>query len=76
MAQTETIVAAVRPDQLGLPTPCSEYDVRALLSHTVGGLNRIAGRLQPPDVRSAERPARECFPRGRAGVAVAACWDP
>jgi uncharacterized protein (TIGR03086 family) len=42
MAQTETIVAAVRPDQLALPTPCSEYDVRALLSHTVGGLNRIA----------------------------------
>jgi uncharacterized protein (TIGR03086 family) len=42
MAQTETIVAAVRPDQLALPTPCTEYDVRALLSHTVGGLNRIA----------------------------------
>jgi uncharacterized protein (TIGR03086 family) len=42
MAQTESIVAAVRPDQLTLPTPCSEYDVRALLSHIVGGLNRIA----------------------------------
>jgi uncharacterized protein (TIGR03086 family) len=42
MAQTEAIVAAVRPDQLTLPTPCSEYDVRALLSHIVGGLNRIA----------------------------------
>jgi uncharacterized protein (TIGR03086 family) len=42
MAQTESIVAAVQPGQLGLPTPCTEYDVRALLSHTVGGLNRIA----------------------------------
>ena len=42
MAQTETIVAAVAPGQLTLPTPCSEYDVRALLSHMVGGLNRIA----------------------------------
>lgn len=42
MAQTESIVAAVTPTQLALPTPCPEYDVRALLSHTVGGLNRIA----------------------------------
>ena len=42
MAQTEAIVVAVRPDQLTLPTPCTEYDVRALLSHIVGGLTRIA----------------------------------
>ena len=42
MAQTETVVAAVRPDQLTLPTPCTGYDVRELLSHVVGGLNRIA----------------------------------
>jgi uncharacterized protein (TIGR03086 family) len=42
MAQTESVVAAVRPDQLTLPTPCAEYDARALLSHMVGGLNRIA----------------------------------
>src|SRR5580704_12636345 len=42
MAQTETVVAAVEPDQLTLPTPCTEFDVRELLSHMVGGLNRIA----------------------------------
>ena len=42
MAQTELIVAAVEPGQLTLPTPCAGYDVRALLSHIVGGLNRIA----------------------------------
>ncbi len=42
MAQTESIVAAVTPAQLTLPTPCAEYDVRTLLSHIVGGLNRIA----------------------------------
>jgi uncharacterized protein (TIGR03086 family) len=42
VAQTESIVAAVVPAQFGQPTPCAEYDVHALLSHTVGGLNRIA----------------------------------
>jgi uncharacterized protein (TIGR03086 family) len=42
VAQTETIAAAVSPSQLTLPTPCTEYDVRALLSHIVGGLTRTA----------------------------------
>src|ERR1700677_1702415 len=42
MTQTEAIVVAVAPGQLGLPTPCPEYDVRSLLSHIVGGLNRVA----------------------------------
>jgi uncharacterized protein (TIGR03086 family) len=42
MTQTESIVAAVEPGQLTNPTPCAEYDVRALLSHIVGGLNRVA----------------------------------
>ena len=32
VAQTGTVVAAVTPDQFALPTPCPEYDVRALLS--------------------------------------------
>lgn len=35
--QTGQIVAGVTPDQLGLPTPCSEWDVRTLLGHMVGG---------------------------------------
>jgi uncharacterized protein (TIGR03086 family) len=31
------VIAGVRPDQLDLPTPCSEWDVRALVNHLVGG---------------------------------------
>lgn len=42
VAQTETVVAAVTPDQFARPTPCTEYDVRALLAHIVGGLTRAA----------------------------------
>ncbi len=33
---TVGIVAGVKPDQLGLPTPCSEWDLRALLGHMIG----------------------------------------
>ena len=40
--QTESIVAAVRPDQAGLPTPCADWDVRTLVSHMTGAVTRIA----------------------------------
>jgi len=33
---TATIVAGVTPDQLDATTPCSAWDVRALLAHTIG----------------------------------------
>ena len=36
------VVAGVRPDQLTAPTPCSEMDVRTMLRHLVGVLDRIA----------------------------------
>ena len=34
---TRTVVAGIRDDQLSLPTPDSEWDVRALLNHVVSG---------------------------------------
>ena len=42
VAQTESIIAAVRQDQAGLPTPCDEWDVRTLASHMVGVVIRVA----------------------------------
>ncbi|MZD05439.1 TIGR03086 family protein [Streptomyces sp. SID5785] len=40
-AQTARLVADIRPDQYGLPTPCSEFDVRRLVSHLVGAMRRV-----------------------------------
>jgi uncharacterized protein (TIGR03086 family) len=44
------VVAGVRPDQLGDPTPCDEYDVRTLLDHLLLVLRRVAamGRGDDP----------------------------
>ncbi|MEM7286985.1 MAG: TIGR03086 family metal-binding protein [Actinomycetota bacterium] len=38
----EGIIVAVHPDQLTDPTPCTEMDVRTLLAHLVGVLDRVA----------------------------------
>ncbi|MDT3440725.1 MULTISPECIES: TIGR03086 family metal-binding protein [unclassified Pseudofrankia] len=38
VASTSGIVKTVRPDQLSAATPCTEWDIRALLNHLVGTL--------------------------------------
>ncbi|MEU6090347.1 TIGR03086 family metal-binding protein [Streptomyces sp. NPDC047085] len=40
--QAAALIKTVRPEQLDRPTPCTEFDVRGLLSHVVGGTRRIA----------------------------------
>ncbi|MCX5051206.1 MULTISPECIES: TIGR03086 family metal-binding protein [unclassified Streptomyces] len=40
--QAATLIATVRPEHLTGRTPCTEFDVRTLLSHVVGGTLRIA----------------------------------
>jgi uncharacterized protein (TIGR03086 family) len=40
--QCGATIAAVRPDQMDLPTPCDEFDVRTLLGHLTGVLLRVA----------------------------------
>jgi uncharacterized protein (TIGR03086 family) len=77
--QAEAVIASVIPDQLTRPTPCTEWDVRTLLSHMVLAARRNAavaqGRsaleVQPepiPDgeVRQAFHAAREAADRAWA----------
>ncbi|WP_406731003.1 TIGR03086 family metal-binding protein [Streptomyces sp. NBC_01794] len=40
--QFASVLKTVTPERLDGPTPCTEFDVRALLSHVVGGVHRIA----------------------------------
>lgn len=39
--QAGTVVAAVQPGQLTLPTPCDDYEVRSLLGHLDAVLRRV-----------------------------------
>jgi uncharacterized protein (TIGR03086 family) len=44
--QTGRIVDNIQPNQLSSPTPCSEWDVRTLLAHMVGGNWNSAARAE------------------------------
>lgn len=46
LAQTGQIVAGVEPEQFGLPTPCTEWDVRTLLGHLVRGNQNTAAAAE------------------------------
>jgi uncharacterized protein (TIGR03086 family) len=42
LVKDATLIAAVRPEQLGDPTPCGDYDVKALVDHILGWMQRFA----------------------------------
>lgn len=42
---THAIIAGIRPDQRGNATPCAEWDVAALLGHTIGVVGGIGGAV-------------------------------
>lgn len=44
--QTGRIVAGVKPDQLSRPTPCADWDTRALLNHTIGVVEMFDDAVQ------------------------------
>jgi uncharacterized protein (TIGR03086 family) len=81
VAQTESIIAAVRPDQAGLPTPCAEWDVRTLASHMVGVVIRISligegtdALSVPPFAGLSEDPAEWAAAHRAAAARAASAW--
>ncbi|MFD9718740.1 TIGR03086 family metal-binding protein [Streptomyces sp. NPDC059076] len=58
-AQFAVLLEAVTPSRLGDPTPCSEFDVRALLSHSVNGLYLMAHIGENGDWKSAPPPVSD-----------------
>jgi uncharacterized protein (TIGR03086 family) len=47
---TQTVIAGVKPEQYGAPTPCTEWDVRTLMEHMVSvvAMMGTAASGQPP----------------------------
>ena len=54
--RVKEVVANVEQSQAQDPTPCSQWDVRGLLNHLIGGLEFTAGCIagSPPDIRPSE----------------------
>jgi uncharacterized protein (TIGR03086 family) len=77
LLSTEAVIRGVTPDQRGLPTPCPDYDVGALVSHLVGWLQVFAAAAagepvqQDPTAYTAGDDAADRF-RDAARQAVAA----
>ncbi|MFI2608729.1 TIGR03086 family metal-binding protein [Kitasatospora sp. NPDC018619] len=78
--QLEKLFATVTPADLGRPTPCTEFTLRQLLNHVVGGIHRFAymgeGGLSQDTVAAVEDPSDTGWPAalGRARARVTAAW--
>ncbi|HJV08760.1 MAG TPA: TIGR03086 family metal-binding protein [Acidimicrobiales bacterium] len=82
LLHTGRIVVGVRPDQLRLPTPCADWDVRLLLNHIIGGNYTMAeaargGRADPAgDMDDHTRPDPGSNYIASADAALAAWAEP
>jgi uncharacterized protein (TIGR03086 family) len=59
--QTGDVMARVRADQLGAPTPCSDWDVATLIGHLLADTHNFRKALagDQPDFSAAPEPVRD-----------------
>ena len=62
------LVDAVRLDQLGSPTPCTEWTVQDLIDHLVGGTEYLLSAAEPRELRSRPHATSADYRRGVADV--------
>ncbi|MER7581708.1 TIGR03086 family metal-binding protein [Kitasatospora sp. NPDC097691] len=80
LAQLEKLFATITPADLDRPTPCTEFTLRQLLNHVVGGVHRFAylgeGGRYEDIVPAIEDPSDEGWPAAldRARARAAAAW--
>lgn len=53
---TGNVIAGVTDEHLDLPTPCTEWNVRELLNHTIGVMHGIAGGVTGQPAPDGEAP--------------------
>jgi uncharacterized protein (TIGR03086 family) len=58
LADAERLIASLRPDELSLPTPCSEWNVRQVIDHMIGTNHAFARAV------SGAAPAHGASPSG------------
>lgn len=79
IATCRVVIAGVRPEQLTDPTPCTDMDVRALLAHLIGVLDRVAalGNGENPFAVTDTPVADDRWPDEwlEAGRRAAAAWS-
>ena len=68
-ATARTVLDGINPDQLELPTPCTEYDVRALAGHLLAMAQRVG------EVVRGEQPSPIEVTDGVPDDGWVAAWD-
>lgn len=72
--QAVAVVKGVSTEQLALPTPCTEFDVAALLTHMVGAANRV-GSIARGEPQGGELPVPEGLDTIGWSAAFEACRE-